>query len=498
MKKPTESRDHIRVVTFRLYPRSESNARFLNNCFDLNRYAWNSALAHSKVSGINVGLSCSQFLTDFKNQPNNKAFSKISARIPEKEVQKLEVAREQAFKKVRGFPKFRGKDSTPSFYVDKANSELFYRSKKNTKQKVFLKISGAISNGKKLPARDFMLSGTSNYIDGQYLGCAIKKTPKGFWAFVTFNVKDEHVKKGITNGVLAAIDLNAKNFTLFSSKDKKFKVFYRPPSLDQTFELREKIQSDKDRRSEGKDLKKDEDPLKKGSRKFNEIKARIADLYKKETDIRKTRNHTVSREIADSCQVLFVEKIDYTKMAKSKKGTVEEPGEGVKRHSAATREFIGRAAPGDLVGKLNYKIWQMIYVNPAYTSRTCPNSDCGYIHKENRMSQENFTCLKCGFHDNADKVASINIYNRGLKILKDLGKLDELKNDRLRSISSALSHPRKQKDDETDDAFKARLLETIQKAAGSRIEELIKMGECNEPLDSFPKDDSMKSKNEGS
>lgn len=49
-------------------------------------------------------------------------------------------------------------------------------------------------------------------------------------------------------------------------------------------------------------------------------------------------------------------------------------------------------------------------VNSAFTSQTCPK--CGYISKENRKTQEMFCCVKCGFTDNADHNASINIMNR--------------------------------------------------------------------------------------
>jgi len=50
---------------------------------------------------------------------------------------------------------------------------------------------------------------------------------------------------------------------------------------------------------------------------------------------------------------------------------------------------------------------EIIYVNPAYTSQTCSN--CGYIDKRNRKSQEKFECLICGKKINSDINASRNI-----------------------------------------------------------------------------------------
>ena len=55
------------------------------------------------------------------------------------------------------------------------------------------------------------------------------------------------------------------------------------------------------------------------------------------------------------------------------------------------------------------------YVDPAYTSQTCAR--CGHVDKENRQTQEKFTCTKCGFELNADHNAAINIA-RSTKFIK--------------------------------------------------------------------------------
>jgi putative transposase len=46
-------------------------------------------------------------------------------------------------------------------------------------------------------------------------------------------------------------------------------------------------------------------------------------------------------------------------------------------------------------------------VDPRNTSRTC--SECGHCAKENRKSQASFVCQQCGYSDNADRNAAINI-----------------------------------------------------------------------------------------
>ncbi|MEY9993695.1 putative transposase [Streptomyces sp. V4I8] len=52
----------------------------------------------------------------------------------------------------------------------------------------------------------------------------------------------------------------------------------------------------------------------------------------------------------------------------------------------------------------------VVYVNPAYTSRTC--AECGHIDKANRVSQAWFACRSCGFVDHADRNGSRNIRAR--------------------------------------------------------------------------------------
>lgn len=46
-------------------------------------------------------------------------------------------------------------------------------------------------------------------------------------------------------------------------------------------------------------------------------------------------------------------------------------------------------------------------VNPAYTSQKC--NKCGHTCETNRLTQENFICVNCGYEANADLNASVNI-----------------------------------------------------------------------------------------
>ncbi|CBG68618.1 conserved hypothetical protein [Streptomyces scabiei 87.22] len=56
----------------------------------------------------------------------------------------------------------------------------------------------------------------------------------------------------------------------------------------------------------------------------------------------------------------------------------------------------------------------VVYVDPAYTSRTC--AECGHVDKANRVSQAWFACRSCGFVDHADRNASRNIRARAWEL----------------------------------------------------------------------------------
>ena len=65
--------------------------------------------------------------------------------------------------------------------------------------------------------------------------------------------------------------------------------------------------------------------------------------------------------------------------------------------------------------------------NAEYTSQQC--SCCGYIHKDNRKTQEKFRCIHCGYEENADLNASINIKERiNSDVLRDFLHIEVEKN----------------------------------------------------------------------
>lgn len=57
---------------------------------------------------------------------------------------------------------------------------------------------------------------------------------------------------------------------------------------------------------------------------------------------------------------------------------------------------------------------KVITVPPHYTSQTC--SKCGHVAKENRNKRTHtFTCRNCSYQSNDDRVASMNVYRKGVE-----------------------------------------------------------------------------------
>ena len=126
--------------------------------------------------------------------------------------------------------------------------------------------------------------------------------------------------------------------------------------------------------------------------------------------------HELSRKIVDRHDFIAVEDLAIPNMTRSAKGTLEEPGKGVKAKSGLNRS-ISEQGWGRLYGMIAYKAeWagkRFVKVDPMFTSQTC--SSCVTKDGSSRRSQSEFQCTGCGYAANADVNAAQNILRRGLE-----------------------------------------------------------------------------------
>lgn len=157
----------------------------------------------------------------------------------------------------------------------------------------------------------------------------------------------------------------------------------------------------------------------KGSNSYIKCKLFLAKLHKKLRNKRKDYLHKFTTKLVKMYDTIVVEDLKIKNMSKSNKGTLLKPGKMRKQKKGLNRNILSNSW-GLLFQYLNYKCsWYnkvFLKVNPKHTSQIC--SKCGYKHKQNRKSQSEFVCGKCGFEINADVNAAKNILSRGLEIQK--------------------------------------------------------------------------------
>ena len=152
----------------------------------------------------------------------------------------------------------------------------------------------------------------------------------------------------------------------------------------------------------------------KFSKNWQKLKAKIAKLHHKISNIRKNHLHQISNKISKNHAIVYVEDLQVANMSKSAKGNIEQHGKNVKQKSGLNQAILDQAW-GEFRRQLDYKLlWNggfLFAVPPQNTSRTCPN--CGHTAKENRKTQAEFKCVQCGYKNNADVVGAINVLKRG-------------------------------------------------------------------------------------
>jgi putative transposase len=165
------------------------------------------------------------------------------------------------------------------------------------------------------------------------------------------------------------------------------------------------------------DLRKAQQALsrkKKFSNNWKKAKAKVQRIHVRIANARRDYLHKTSTSISKNHAMVVVEDLQVSNMSRSAAGTVEQPGRKVKQKSGLNRSILDQGW-AEFRRQLEYKVlWQgglFLAVPAMNTSRTCPQ--CGHVSKDNRKSQAVFACVKCGYSENADLVAAINILRAG-------------------------------------------------------------------------------------
>lgn len=267
----------------------------------------------------------------------------------------------QSFFKGGGFPKWAKRNKYVSF--------KFKQGVKETDKGFFLPKFGEVKVFNK-----------KRKVNGTIKGAIIIKKADGLYVQIVFetnNIKNNTDKQGVV-----AIDMGLKYFCVTSDGE----YIHNPKHLDKHL---------KKLRVESRSLSR----KKKGSNNWRKQVIEIKKVYKKVSDTRNDFLHKTSTELSKFENVIC-EDLNISNMVKNKR---------LARH-------ILDCSWGKFFEMLNYKT-NLVKVNPKYTSQKC--SGCGHIAKENRPTQSIFKCVECGFEDNADYQATLNILKLGHQLLYD-------------------------------------------------------------------------------
>lgn len=176
-----------------------------------------------------------------------------------------------------------------------------------------------------------------------------------------------------------------------------------------------------------------------GSTRREKVKRNIAQAHRKVADVRRDFAHQTSRSLVgkkdengqvldNGIQIFVVEDLKIKNMTKSPeaKPDAANPKHFLPNHAAAKAgltQKILNSAWGQIALFLTYKANQagkvLIKVSPRYSSQEC--AKCGHVHPDNRQTQRQFVCQKCGHSENADQNAAEVIKKRGIEeILKQV------------------------------------------------------------------------------
>lgn len=217
-------------------------------------------------------------------------------------------------------------------------------------------------------------------ISGEIKTITIKKEIAGYFACITTDsVKSIQCQD---ESQVLGIDMGIKHFAVDSNG-----VFISNPRHFKTYERQLRI---KNRSLSRK---------KKGGKNWAKQARKVSLLYNKISNVRKDFLHKRSTEIAKENNIVIIEDLNIS---------------GMSKNSNLSKHILD-CGWGMFRKMLEYKT-SVITVDAKFTSQVC--SHCGHKYSRSRISQSKFLCTNCGSVMNADVNAALNIYSKGIAVVR--------------------------------------------------------------------------------
>lgn len=244
--------------------------------------------------------------------------------------------------------------------------------------------------------------------------CPLKiiKYPSGYYIQLTGEIVDKTRK--INKKLIAGLDPGVVNFITDDFGSSVDSPKYLKKALMQLSKLQRK--ASRQRLHPNNTHKKHSE-----CKNLHKTYKRIARVHEKIKRQRRAFNHHQSTKLVNQFSIICIEDTQLTNMIRAPKPKKSEEGNGYKQNGRKRKAVLNRALSDAGIGQFRNMLETkgkerntvVIRVPAQNTSREC--SVCGYIHKDNRLSQAKFECVKCGHMANADHNAAINIKQRGWK-----------------------------------------------------------------------------------
>lgn len=154
----------------------------------------------------------------------------------------------------------------------------------------------------------------------------------------------------------------------------------------------------------------------RGSKRRQKLRARLARVHERTANLRATRLHRLSATIARSYSTIYVEQLAVANMTRSAKGTPDVPGTNVAAKAALNRSILD-AGLARLFQLLGYKCERsgsrLVRVDARGTSQDC--SGCG-TKVPKALSVRTHHCPACELVLDRDVNAARNVLARGLAL----------------------------------------------------------------------------------
>lgn len=139
-------------------------------------------------------------------------------------------------------------------------------------------------------------------------------------------------------------------------------------------------------------------------------KRRLKSIASRQSRLRREIDHIVSKTLVEYAANNNLDTIVVEDLT-----NIRRMASGSNRKSKNANRKINMWSYFRLQQFLEYKAHlsniNLIKVNPAYTSQTCPS--CGFVSGSNRVSRDLFKCQACGISAQADAIAAFNIFRVG-------------------------------------------------------------------------------------